>query len=357
MAINLATKYSDKIAEKFRVESFLAGKTTNEYTFEGVKAVKVATPITVAEGDYARSGIARYGSPADMADTTQTMTMTQDKSFSLIIDKGDNSEQMMIKEAGKMMGLQLGEQTIPTADKFALAKWIKDAGGVVSVASAPSKTTAMDAVLDADVWFTDNLVPEGNRYIGVTAAFYKLIKQELTAVNDLAKTIVEKGVVGELNGMKVVKLPTSYLPTSCYFVAWYKNSCLFPYKINDAKIHQDPPGISGHLLEGRHNYDAFVLGAKANGVYACVLASAKLATPTVTGGALKFTIAGTSSTSCKYTTDGTDPRYSDTATSTTGSASYEVAAAAGSVTVKAVTYASGKFTSDVVTSTVTVTAS
>lgn len=354
MAINLATKYSDKIAEKFRVGSFLAGKTTEAYSFEGVKSVKIATPITVAEGDYSRSGIARYGTPADMQDTTQTMTMTQDKAFSLIVDKGDNSQQMMIKEAGKMMKLQLEEQTIPTGDKYAIAKWIKDAGGVVSVSSAPTKTTAMDAVLDADVWFTDNLVPEGNRYIGVTAAFYKLIKQELTAVQDLAKGIVEKGVVGEISNMKVVKLPTSYLPTSCYFVAWFKDSVAFPYTIRDAKIHQDPPGISGNLLEGRHLYDSFVLGAKANGVYACVLASAKLATPTVTGASGKFTIAGTSSTSCKYTTDGTDPRYSDTATLTTGSASYDVTYAAGSVTVKAVTYATGKFTSDVVTSTVTV---
>ena len=356
MAINLATKYSDKIAEKFRKSSFLAGKSSNAFTFDGVKTVRVATPITVAEGDYSRSGTSRYGTPADMGDTVQDMTMTQDKSFALIIDKGDNTEQHMIKEAGKMMNLQLGEQTIPTADKYALGKWIANAGKIASVSSAPTKTTAMDAVLDADVWFTDNLVPEENRYLYVTGAFFKLIKQELTAVNDLAKVIVEKGVQGELNGMKVVKLPTSYLPTSCYFVACYSESVLFPYKINDAKIHKDPPGISGHLLEGRHNYDAFVLGAKCNGVYACVLASAKLATPTVTAGALKFTIAGTSSTSCKYTTDGSDPRYSSTALSTTGTASFEIAAAAGAVTVNAVTFASGKFASDVVTSTVTVTA-
>ena len=35
-----------------------------------------------------------------------------------------------------------------------------------------------------------------------------------------------------------------------------------PYKIADAKVHEDPVGVSGALIEGRHYYDAYVLGAK-----------------------------------------------------------------------------------------------
>ena len=33
-----------------------------------------------------------------------------------------------------------------------------------------------------------------------------------------------------------------------------------PYKIADAKVHEDPVGVSGALIEGRHYYDAYVRG-------------------------------------------------------------------------------------------------
>lgn len=40
-----------------------------------------------------------------------------------------------------------------------------------------------------------------------------------------------------------------------------------PAKLEDYKIHEDPPGISGSLVEGRIVYDAFVLENKAKGIY------------------------------------------------------------------------------------------
>ena len=91
MAINLADKYSSKIAEKFTQESIVAGKCSKEWDFSGVKSIKIYTPQTVDLVDYTRSGSNRYGTPTEMGDTVQEMTMTQDKSFSLTIDKGNNS--------------------------------------------------------------------------------------------------------------------------------------------------------------------------------------------------------------------------------------------------------------------------
>ena len=40
-----------------------------------------------------------------------------------------------------------------------------------------------------------------------------------------------------------------------------------PTKLEDYKAHQDPPGISGELVEGRICYDAFVLENKAKAIY------------------------------------------------------------------------------------------
>lgn len=40
-----------------------------------------------------------------------------------------------------------------------------------------------------------------------------------------------------------------------------------PVKLEDYTIHQNPPGISGSLVEGRVCYDAFVLENKKTAIY------------------------------------------------------------------------------------------
>ena len=66
--------------------------------------------------------------------------------------------------------------------------------------------------------------------------------------------------------------------------------------------------IDGWLMEGRLWFDAFVLGAKANGVCAIVLSSKKQTTPSITVGSGNVTIASANAAKILYTLDGTDPR-------------------------------------------------
>ena len=83
MAINLADKYSAKVAERFAHKAYSAGIAGNAYDFDGVKSIKVYSIDTVPLGNYSRSGTSRYGTPTDLTDSYQTMTMTQDKAFTL----------------------------------------------------------------------------------------------------------------------------------------------------------------------------------------------------------------------------------------------------------------------------------
>ncbi len=115
-------------------------------------------------------------------------------------------------------------------------------------------------------------VPDDNRYLYLTSEMYKLVctSDEFAGVDVLARQSIAKGVCGEVFGMNVVRVPKSYLPEDVYFLVAHKDAVLMPYKIADAKVHEDPVGVSGALIEGRHYYDAYVLGAKCGGVYALV---------------------------------------------------------------------------------------
>lgn len=350
MAINLASKYSSKVAKAFSLRSFLNGRTSNSYDFDGVRSIKVFTPITVDEVDYERSGTNRYGVPHDMQDSVQEMMLTQDKSFSLIIDKGDNTSQMMVKNASDMVLLQLEEKTVPNADRYAFGQFVKNAGNVCGVSAKPTKDTIAQAVMDACQVLDDKGVPDGSaRTLFATAEVCKFIKlaPEFIGIDKLGAKALSKGQIGEISGMQVVKVPTSYLPNNCYFLITYRESILFPYKLKDTKIHTDPPGISGALIEGRHYYDAFVLGAKSDGVYAAVLASEKLPAPTIAKSGSSVTITCAGANQIKYTTDGTDPRYSMSAKVYSAAVNSPETAA-----FKAVGYADNKFTSDVAEKTV-----
>ena len=47
----------------------------------------------------------------------------------------------------------------------------------------------------------------------------------------------------------------------------HKSATVAPKKLEEYRTHQDPPGISGELVEGRICYDAFVLDNKAKAIY------------------------------------------------------------------------------------------
>ncbi len=318
MAINLHEKYSKNILEAFASESLLSGKLNSDYDFVGVKTVKISTLQTVPMNDYTRSGTNRYGTPTEMGDVVQELTLTQDKGFSLTIDKGNNADQNGIKAAGRALKLQLKERMVPEADKYAFRRLVDLAGTVSSQTTELTKTNVEERI-DAGIAVLDNAeVPQDNRVLYVDTMTYGILKRTQTQLDasDEVKKAWGKGVIGEYGNMPVVKVPAGRWPKFVNFMIVYKNSATFPEKLNDTKIHVDPPGLSGNLLEGRHYYDCFVFGTKCMGIYVDVDARSSkgtvVATPTITAASGAITCATTGAT-IKYTTDGTDPRYSATA--------------------------------------------
>lgn len=234
--------------------------------------------------------------------------MTQDKAFTLTIDKGNNLDQNLVKNAADMLRLQLSEKSTPSADKYAFKRFVTMAG-TIAESEKPTRADIISKIADASQALDDALVPDDNRYLYLTSEMYKLVctSDEFSGVDVLARQSIAKGVCGEVFGMNVVRVPKSYLPEGVYFLVAHKDAVLMPYKIADAKVHEDPVGVSGALIEGRHYYDAYVLGAKCGGVYALVATGLVSAKPVISGGKI------TGSGSIRYTLDGSDPRYSDSA--------------------------------------------
>jgi hypothetical protein len=267
MAVNLATKYSSKIDEKIINGALSMASVNQEYDFIGAKTVKVYSFDPVAMNDYTRSGSNRYGSPAELEDNLQELTLTQDKSFTFTIDKGNKLDTPDgVREAGKALNRQIDEVIVPMLDKYRFTKIADNAGHVFYDTDGVTASTAYKYFLTANEAIDEADIPATGSVANVSPKFLNLIKQNDAFIKstDIAQNMLVKGQVGELDGVAIVKVASSRLPAGCLFEITHKAATVAPVKIEDYKIHDNPPGISGMLVEGRVYFDAFVLNKKAD---------------------------------------------------------------------------------------------
>lgn len=350
MSINLATKYSDKIAQKHTHESFLAGKAKAPYDFIGVKSIRIYTLLSQPLNDYDRNNANnRYGALSELQDSYQEISMTQDKSFRIAIDKGNNNEQMMVKEAGRVMKMQLREQVVPTGDKRALNQWAWGAGKCLEYGAAVSKSNIIGTLLDIETKFMDAFTPLDDRYVVVKNEHVKLIKtsDEFQYVDGVRENFILKGVVGKVGTLNIIAMPAAWFPTNVEHIAFHSRAVGFPFKIRDTRIVTDSEAVNGAVLLGRFNYDAFVVGGACDDVIVCVAKDYKCANPAVEKTTATAITTTTTGAKIYYTLDGSDPRFS---TSRVEYSEGITNPTAGTVLKAVAIYPTGnKYVSDVVT--------
>ena len=360
MAINLAAKYSKELANAFTLKSVVDGTTNKDYDFTGVKTLNVYTPVTQSLADYQRTGTSRYGTPTELQDTMQELMLTRDRSFSITIDKGNNSEQMGAKEASRILSIEMNEQAIPEMDKYALGRFADYAGKIVALDAAPTSENIAQKLSDGMVAMSNKNVPADGRFIFIGWSCFGALRlsNQFIGVESLAKSALVKGAIGTFMGAQVVVVPDDYLKKgdkTCYFIITHKNSVIQPKKVQDYFVKENPAGINGALLEGRFIYDAFVLGGRCDGVYAAVASGAQQAAPAFTYAAStkKETVCATGADVIVYTTEGAGRRYSSSAVKAVGgSAAVDLSGfAGGSAVLKAVAIKDGAFTSDLAAAT------
>lgn len=267
---NLATKYSKSIDERFYKESQASLAVNNDYEFTGVKTVNVYSIPTVAMSDYSRSGEKRYGTPGDLTRNVQTLTVSRDRAFTFIIDKGDSLQSMKATDAGKALNRQIREVIVPEYDTYVFRKLAAAATAAGNCSTtAITASNAYECLLAGQEKLGDRNVPDRGRVCFCSYKFANFLKRDSSFVRygDSSQELLNKGVIGEVDGTKIVKVPASRLPSGCAFILAHPMAATAPKQLEEYKIHDNPPGISGFLVEGRCIYDCFVLSEKVHGIY------------------------------------------------------------------------------------------
>lgn len=275
MAVNLAQKYSDKLDQAFSHGSYTDDFVNKNYDFDGVKTVNVYTATTVALKDYDRTATGdRYGGNNELQDVVTPYTLTKDRTFKLTIDDGNAKQQVMAKRAGVIMKAQLQEQVAPEIDKYRIAVAATGANAVNQKITATAGKAYLD-VLKMSEFLDEAQAPVAGRVLYVTPKFYTMIKDNIVTTthgSEYISKLIGRGFVGELDGVPVVKVPTSYMPTKTYAVMWHKDAILGAKQIMKTRIIPDSELVDGTVLTGRFLYDAFVLNGKKNAVASIVSA-------------------------------------------------------------------------------------
>ena len=266
MSVNYAEKYSALVDEAFRLGSLTNPMINNNYDWVGVETVEVFSIPTVSMNNYSLSGSARYGVAAELENSLQALKVEQDRSFTFTIDRKSEQDTMGVMAAAAALRRQIDLVVIPEIDAYRLSAAATGAGNIDS--TVPTTSNAYECFLKVQELIDEDKAPVGGRVAFVTPAYYNKLKLDSSFIlaSDLGQRVRFNGQVGEIDGVAVIKAPSSYFPATCNFIITNPIAMVSPIKLQDYKIHDNPPGINGWLVEGRVRYDAFVLNNKANAI-------------------------------------------------------------------------------------------
>lgn len=274
MAINLVTLYQPYVDELFTTESKIDLLTNKDFKWTGAHSIKVYKVSTAPMTDYDRLGSgtgltgSRYGDVATLSATTEEFILGKDRAFSFSIDRLDTDETARQLEASSALARQIRQVVVPEIDTYIYTKMTTSAG----TKPAAKELTALniyDEIIAAGKELDNAEVPDTERFLILNPDSYVLMKKssEIIMETEISNEERIRGVVGMIDGCRVFKIPDTHLPDKFGFLMGHKIATVVAQKLEDYKIHEDPVGISGSLVEGRLVYDCFTMENKAKALY------------------------------------------------------------------------------------------
>lgn len=282
MAVNLVTKFRPYVDEIFTTESKKSLLTNNDFDWTGAHTVKVHKVNTVSMNDYDRDGSgvgvapeegdpvtwSRYGALGAVGNTLEEFTLAKDRSFTFVIDKLDKDETDGVLSGASALARQQREVIIPEIDTYVYGKMAAGAGTKVTDTTLTTENI-YEEIIEGNGALDDAEVPDTGRVLVVTPDTHLLMKKckDIIMETDISAEMRLQGVIANLDGLTVIKVPKKRLPVNFGFMIAHPVATVAPTKLEEYKVHQDPPGISGELVEGRIVYDAFVLDNKKMAIF------------------------------------------------------------------------------------------
>ncbi len=237
--------------------------------FNGKNSVTIYNVDTVAENDYIRSGTNRFGALIELGTGTQTFVLSQDKSFTFTVDRGNLEDSMMAQEVAKAVKRQVREVSVPATDIYTLAT--ASAYAVANSRGATAATTNSNAyqqVIAQKAAMIDDLIEPDNIHMFVSQSKYNLLRRdpEFKVASDGAYKDVKSGNVTEVDGMKIHVVPASYMPTNVNFLFIASDVLIRPMKFDMVRTLDNVQGIDGWVAEGRRYYDVFIPSNKGKAI-------------------------------------------------------------------------------------------
>ena len=273
MAVTLAEKFLPYVDEQFKAESKKSLLTNQDFNWTGAHTVKIYKISTAAMTDYGRTGPtgtnwSRYGAVAGLDAATEELTLSRDRSFTFAIDAMDADETGQTLTAASALARELREVVIPEIDGYVFGKMCTGAGTKPAAAELTA-ANIYGEILKAGAALDAAEVPETGRQLLVTPETLLLMKQsgDIVLETDIGADLRLKGVISNLDGANVIRVPASRVPEGFGFLLAHPSATVAPVKLESYNTHQNPPGINGQLVEGRVVYDAFVLENKKMALY------------------------------------------------------------------------------------------
>jgi hypothetical protein len=285
-SIALITKYLPILDEIYKNASLtsILDATANKVQFLGANAVKLFKTSVDGLGNYSRNSGYVDGS---VTATWETLTLTQDRGRSFMVDSMDNEETANLA-FGTLAGEFIRTKVVPEIDSYRFASYAAAAGTVKAEALATS--AAVLAAIDvAEEKMNDDEVPTEGRILFIANSQYTLLKNAIT------RTYTNEGgierAIEMFDNMRVIRVPKTRFNTAItlndgttsgqeaggYVVGGYPINFMIvhPSAVVQTVKHENPrvfsPDVNQKADAWKYDYrvyhGAFVEANKTAGIY------------------------------------------------------------------------------------------
>jgi len=186
-----------------------------------------------------------------------TYVLDQEKYWGRYVDRLDKRDTEGNIDVDYVVARQSAEVVAPYLDNLRFKTIVDNHEQHITVADADD--AQYDAVLDVSVQLDEAGATEGNRVLFVSPTFYKGIKKYVVGLpqGDANNQVLGKGVMGELDGFTVVKVPSSYLQ-GVQAIATIGEVLASPVQVDATQVIEKQAGRFGETVQQLLYTGAFV---------------------------------------------------------------------------------------------------